>query len=143
MGTTPSHCHSTPLNYGPWTQIAARSKGGGDTAVRLQIIHYSARKRIRRTSAGTSDQSNRHFQTEYMLHKLFSLCPALLIRRRNFILPEDGNKSSFRNIAFLRKHWTMDKVQTHYSSKCNTPSSEHFRIDVFCCPMTKYYMSCK
>jgi hypothetical protein len=59
---------------------------GGDTAVRLQIIHYSARKRIRRTSAGTSDQSNRHFQTAYILHThtLFSLCPAWLIRRPNF-----------------------------------------------------------
>jgi hypothetical protein len=28
-----------------------------------------------------------------------------------FILPEDENGSSFRNVVFLRKHWTMDWVQ--------------------------------
>jgi hypothetical protein len=31
-------------------------------------------------------------------------------------LPEDWNRSSFRNV-FLRKHWTMDKVQEHESLK--------------------------
>jgi hypothetical protein len=33
-----------------------------------------------------------------------------------FILPEDRNRSSFRNV-FLRKHWEMDKVQKPDSSK--------------------------
>jgi hypothetical protein len=32
-------------------------------------------------------------------------------------LPEDGNRSSFRNVVFLSKHWTMDKVQKPDSFK--------------------------
>jgi hypothetical protein len=35
-----------------------------------------------------------------------------------------GNRSSFRNVVFLIKQWTMDKVQKHVSFKCNTPSLE-------------------
>jgi hypothetical protein len=35
-----------------------------------------------------------------------------------FFLPEDGNRSIFQYVVFLRKHWTMDKVQKHDSFKC-------------------------
>jgi hypothetical protein len=48
-----------------------------------------------------------------------------------FILPEDGNRSSFRNVVFLRKQWPVDEVQKPDSLKCNSPPplSEPFRID--------------
>jgi hypothetical protein len=36
-----------------------------------------------------------------------------------FILPEDGNRFSFRNVVFLRKHWTMDKDQKPDTFKYN------------------------
>jgi hypothetical protein len=46
-------------------------------------------------------------------------------------LPEDGSRASFRNVDFKEiKHWTMDKVQKQDSSKCITPSSEPFRVDL-------------
>jgi hypothetical protein len=44
-------------------------------------------------------------------------------------LPEDGSRASFQN-AFKEKHWTKDKVLKQDSSKCITPSSEPFRIDL-------------
>jgi hypothetical protein len=46
------------------------------------------------------------------------------------ILPEDGNRSSFRNV-FFKKHQTMDKVQKHDSFKCNTLLSEPFKLTNF------------
>jgi hypothetical protein len=35
----------------------------------------------------------------------------------------------FLKNVFLKKYYTMDKVQKHDSSKCTTPLSEPFRID--------------
>jgi hypothetical protein len=37
----------------------------------------------------------------------------------------------FRNVVFKEKHCTMDKVQQQDSSKCITPSSEPFGIDLW------------
>jgi hypothetical protein len=40
-----------------------------------------------------------------------------------FTLPEDGNRSSFRNVVLLKKKLTMDKVQKHASLKIFSPLS--------------------
>jgi hypothetical protein len=45
-------------------------------------------------------------------------------------LPEDGSRASFRNVVFKENHWTTDKVLKQDPSKCITPSSEPFRIDL-------------
>jgi hypothetical protein len=37
-----------------------------------------------------------------------------------FLLPEDENRSSFRNVVFLRKYQRMIKVQKPYSFKNTT-----------------------
>jgi hypothetical protein len=42
--------------------------------------------------------------------------------------PEDGNRSSFRNVVFL-EYLKMDKVQKPSNPKCYNPSSEPFRIN--------------
>jgi hypothetical protein len=41
-----------------------------------------------------------------------------------FILPEDRNRSSFRNVVLLRKHLTIDKVQKHDYFKYKMPYFE-------------------
>jgi hypothetical protein len=46
-------------------------------------------------------------------------------------LREDGSRENIRNVVFKEKHWTMDKVLKKESSKCITPSSEPFRIDLY------------
>jgi hypothetical protein len=48
-----------------------------------------------------------------------------------FTLPEDGNRSSFRNVVLSKKkldngQWTMDKVQKHASFKIFSPLSFGF-----------------
>jgi hypothetical protein len=47
--------------------------------------------------------------------------------------PEDGNRSSFRNVVLfsLLEFQTMDKVQKTSNPECHTPSSEPFRIYTF------------
>jgi hypothetical protein len=45
------------------------------------------------------------------------LGPSITGPLANFILLEDGNRSSFQNIVFLRKHWMMDEVQKTDSFK--------------------------
>jgi hypothetical protein len=45
--------------------------------------------------------------------------------------PEDGSRTSFRNVVFKEKLWTMDKVLKQDSLKYITPSSEPFRICLF------------
>jgi hypothetical protein len=45
--------------------------------------------------------------------------------------PEDGNRSSFRNVVFLLpKHRTMENVQEPSKSVCYTPKSEPYEIYV-------------
>jgi hypothetical protein len=43
-------------------------------------------------------------------------------------LPEDGSRTSFRNVVLKEKNWTMEKVQKQDSSICITPSLKLFRI---------------
>jgi hypothetical protein len=47
----------------------------------------------------------------------------------SFPLPEEGNRSSFRNVVFSAHldFWTMDKVHKPSDSECYAPSSESFR----------------
>jgi hypothetical protein len=40
-----------------------------------------------------------------------------------------AHRLMFLKKCFLKKYYTMDKVQKHDSSKCTTPLSEPFRID--------------
>jgi hypothetical protein len=44
--------------------------------------------------------------------------------------PEEGNRSSFRNVVFYSylEFRTMNKVQKPSDSDCYTPSSEPFRF---------------
>jgi hypothetical protein len=44
--------------------------------------------------------------------------------------PEDGDRSSFRNVVFSSylEFWTIDKAHKSGDSECYTSSSEHFRF---------------
>jgi hypothetical protein len=49
----------------------------------------------------------------------------------SFPLPEDGNRSNFRNVVFLGfKYWAMGKVQKPSDPECYAPSSETWPFSV-------------
>lgn len=54
-----------------------------------------------------------------------------------FLTPDDGGKSSSRNVVFcFLEYVTMDKVQKRISTNCNAPSSVSFRIIQLCFSFT-------
>jgi hypothetical protein len=58
--------------------------------------------------------------------------------------PEDGNRSSFRNVVFLSlESLTMNKAQTRSNSACHTTSSEAFKLYVGAVSIPKPQTTCQ
>jgi hypothetical protein len=66
---------------------------------------------------GPYDGSLRKSQPQSLDQWLMLALPKGPNREGVTFLREDGNRSSFRNVVFIKKHWTMNRVHTRDSFK--------------------------